>query len=144
MDRTPSPAGEGEDDQNSSGSENGGRHHALEATTSHERIPLETDEDEDEEMGEMVAPSEEADEDVEEEEEEQSNSSDDAEGQGEVLSPVEREKLRGSFGSTGSGGASRPVDLGRNEEEDDDEEEEEEGEGLVEIAMPSSGGRRMT
>lgn len=146
MSRTPSPPDDEEDDQNSSGSENGHDGHPLEAATSQERIPLETDEDEDEEMGEMVAPSEEAEDDVEEED--NSNSSDDQEG-GEVLSPVEREKLRGSFGSSGSKDISRPIPLGklgrqpqRDEEEDDDDDDE--GEGLVEIAMPSSSARRMT
>ena len=159
----PSPPEDDEDDEDedgSSGSSSGEQHHPAEAAPIQERIPLETDEDEDEEMGEMVAPSEDADEDAEEEEEEeeeQSSSSDD-QAEGEVLSPVEKEKLRGSFGSTGSAGGSRPADGGgrrsrerkreRDEDDEDDdddeEEEEEEGEGLVEIAMPSSGGRRMT
>lgn len=139
-----SPPEEDENNQNSSGSDDGERHHPLESTLSQERIPLETDDDEDEEMGEMVAPSEDADEDVDDEE--HSNSSEDQD-QGEMLSPVEREKLRGSFGSTGSAGVSKTTDLGRQDqqqERDEDEEEDEEGEGLVEIAMPTSGGRRMT
>ncbi len=160
-----SPPEDDEDDEDgSSGSSSGEQHHPVEAAPTQERIPLETDEDEDE-MGEMVAPSEDADEDAEEEEEdeEQSNSSDD-QIEGEMLSPVEKEKLRESFGSKVSADASRPAGLeGRSEDrirernededeaeedEDEDEEEEEEGEGegegLVEIAMPSSGGRRRT
>ena len=141
---TPSPLEGDEGDRHSSDSEDGEHHHPLEATTTQERIPLETDEDDDEEMGEMVAPLEEADEDIDDEG--HSNSSDDQQ-QGEFLSPVEREKLRRSFGSSGSADAPRPVNLGRRDrqqEHDEDDEDEEEGEGLVEIAMPTDGGRRTT
>lgn len=142
MVRTASPLEADEDDERSSDSDNGERH-PLEATRSQERVPLETDDYEDEEMGEMVAPSQEDEEEAKEDE--HSNSSDGQE-QGEELSPSEAKALRGSFGSSGSGCASKPVDLGRHDQqrEHDEDEEDEESEGLVEIVMPSSGVRRVT
>jgi SIT4-associating protein SAP185/190 len=105
-------------------------HAPLEARRSLERQPLDIDDDE--EMGEMVAPEGDGD--------RQSNSSDE-----EELSEVEKEKLRGSsFGSSASG--DRPSYLddeseGRDAEfQDEEEEDEEEGDELVEIAMPVSMG----
>ena len=106
-------------------------HPPLESRRSLERQPLDVDDDE--EMGEMVAP--EAGDGGQ-----QSNSSDE-----EELSEVEKEKLRGSsFGSSTSGG--RPAHLedesegkdAKFQDEDDEDEEEEEGDELVEIAMPVS------
>jgi SIT4-associating protein SAP185/190 len=88
----------------------------MEARTSDERRPLDIDDDE--EMGEMVAPTEEG------------NSSDE-----EVLSPTEKAQLRGSFSAR-----EEPVSEfdGQGDYEDDDDDSE--GDGLVEIAMPA--GRR--
>lgn len=89
----------------------------LEARRSLERRPLEVFEDE--EMGEMVAPSDEI----------ESNSSDE-----EVLSPAEKEKLEGAFGM-------------RDEDEQDSEfagqadHDDDDGD-LVEIAMGPSAKRR--
>jgi hypothetical protein len=105
-------------------------HAPLEARRSLERQPLDIDDDE--EMGEMVAPEGDGD--------RQSNSSDE-----EELSEVEKEKLRGSsFGSSASGGRPSYLDdesEGRDAEfQDEEEEDEEEGDELVEIAMPVSMG----
>lgn len=146
---SPLVADEVEADSSDSDEEDG-QHHLLEATTSQERVPLETDDDEDEEMGEMVAPSEEADEEAEEYE--HSNSSDE-QGEGEMLSSDERDKLRGNFGSAACTDASGTTDLGgpdhahqqhqhQHQHAHGEDDEDEEGEGLVEIAMPGSGGRR--
>jgi hypothetical protein len=90
----------------------------VEARTSDERRPLDIDEDE--EMGEMVAPSEEG-----------GNSSDE-----EVLSPMEKAQLRGSFGAVDHEDPVSEFD-GQGDYEDDDDSE---GDGIVEIAMPA--GRR--
>lgn len=105
-------------------------YHPLEARQSLERQPLDIDEDE--EMGEMVAPESGG------EGSRESNSSDE-----EELSEVEKEKLRGSsFGSSAS--RDRPAYLeneseGRDAEfQDEEEEDDEEGDELVEIAMPVS------
>ena len=103
----------GSDEEGANGS------HPLEPRRSLERRPLEIEDDEDDEMGEMVAPTEDGG----------VNSSD--EGEEEVLSPIEKEKLRSTSGA-GSGFPAR--ELARTEDEDDDE-------GLVEIAMPAGGGR---
>lgn len=89
----------------------------MEARTSDERRPLDIDDDE--EMGEMVAPTEEG------------NSSDE-----EVLSPTEKAQLRGSFGSREREEPVSEFD-GQGDYDDDDDSE---GDGLVEIAMPA--GRR--
>lgn len=90
----------------------------LEARTSLERRPLDIDDDDDEEMGEMVAPTEEG-----------PNSSDE-----EVLSPTEKERLGNPFG--GSGTPDEPVSEFDGQGDEDQEEQ------LVEIAMPASSKRR--
>jgi hypothetical protein len=108
-------------------------HPPMEARRSLERQPLDIDDDD--EMGEMVAPEGSNGDRV-------SNSSDE-----EELSELEKEKLRvSSFGSSTSGG--QPSHLmddeseGRDAEFQDEEEEDDESEGdeLVEIAMPVSMG----
>ncbi|ETN37729.1 uncharacterized protein HMPREF1541_07352 [Cyphellophora europaea CBS 101466] len=91
----------------------------LEARTSLERRPLDIDDDE--EMGEMVAPSEEG-----------PNSSDE-----EVLSPTEKEKLGLPFGS-GSGSGSPDEHVSEFDGQGDEDQEDQ----LVEIAMPASNKRR--
>jgi hypothetical protein len=85
----------------------------LEARTSHERRPLDIDDDE--EMGEMVAPTEE------------SNSSDE-----ELLSSMEKQRLRRRYGAEED---EEPVSE-FNGQQDRDGDSDEEGDGLVEIAMP--------
>ena len=97
----------------SSNSDNEPQTHPLEARRSIERRPLDIDDDE--EMGEMVAPTEEA------------NSSDE-----EVLSPQERERLGGAFASSE---VEEPVSEFDGQQ---DREDEDDGEALVEIAMPST------
>ena len=89
----------------------------LEARRSLERQPLEVFEDE--EMGEMVAPTEEV----------ESNSSDE-----EVLSPAEKEKL-GSVFTTRDDDAQDSEFAGQADHDDDDGD-------LVEIAMSTSSKRR--
>lgn len=91
----------------------------LEARTSLERRPLEVFEDE--EMGEMVAPSD----DIE------SNSSDE-----ETMSASEKEKLGGPY-SMGETDEQDSEFAGQSDHEDDDD-----GDQLVEIAMPASSKRR--
>lgn len=92
----------------------------LEARTSIERRPLEVFEDE--EMGEMVAPTE----------GHGGNSSDE-----EILSPMEKEKLGGAFGM---GDPDEQVSefAGQADQDDDDDDSDQ----LVEIAMPASAKRR--
>lgn len=123
--RTSNRAHENADDFDASSSSSNGSNASdenerppIEARTSDERRPLDIDEDE--EMGEMVAPSE-----------EDGNSSDE-----EVLSPMEKAQLRASFGA---GDREDPVSEfeGQGDYEDDDDSE---GDGIVEIAMPA--GRR--
>lgn len=89
----------------------------LEARTSLERRPLEVFEDE--EMGEMVAPTE------------GSNSSDE-----EILSPSEKEKLGRAFGMNDSDEQDSEF-AGQDDQDDDDD-----GDQLVEIAMPVSSKRK--
>lgn len=91
----------------------------LEARTSLERRPLEVFEDE--EMGEMVAPTEEV----------ESNSSDE-----EVLSPLEKEQLGRAF-AMGDVDDQGSEFAGQADHDDDDD-----GDQLVEIAMPASSKRR--
>jgi hypothetical protein len=90
----------------------------LEARRSLERRPLEVFEDE--EMGEMVAPTEEV----------ESNSSDE-----EVLSPAEKEKLGGAFGMKDDSDEQDSEFAGQADHDDDDGD-------LVEIAMGTSSKRR--
>jgi SIT4-associating protein SAP185/190 len=125
-DSSSSEEGSGSDPEDS-------EHPPLEARRSLERQPLDIDDDD--EMGEMVAPEESNGDRA-------SNSSDE-----EELSESEKEKLRvSSFEPSTSGG--RPSHLmddeseGRDAEFQDEEEEDEEEEGdeLVEIAMPVSMG----
>jgi hypothetical protein len=92
----------------------------LEARTSLERRPLDVFEDE--EMGEMVAPTEEL----------EGNSSDE-----EVLSPSEKEKLGGAFGMADPDEQASEFD-GQADHDDDDDD----GDQLVEIAMPTSSKRK--
>jgi SIT4-associating protein SAP185/190 len=87
----------------------------LEARTSHERRPLDIDDDE--EMGEMVAPTEDG-----------PNSSDE-----EVLSPSEKERLGHPFGA-----ASPDEHVSEFDGQGDEDQEDQ----LVEIAMPISSKRR--
>ncbi|OAL33672.1 hypothetical protein AYO20_07010 [Fonsecaea nubica] len=93
----------------------------LEARTSLERRPLEVFEDE--EMGEMVAPSEEV----------ESNSSDE-----EVLSPLEREKLENAYGMNDDPDEQASEFAGQADHDDDDDDEDH----LVEIAIPANSKRR--
>lgn len=92
----------------------------VEARTSIERRPLEVFEDE--EMGEMVAPTE----------EDESNSSDE-----EELSASEKAKLGGPFGMSDPDDQASEFS-GQADQDDDDDD----GDQLVEIAMPSSSKRR--
>ena len=104
----------------------GTERHPLETRASQERQPLEVDDD-DEEMGEMVAP----------EEESGPNSSDE---EAEVLSPMEKEKLRaGSFGMTTT---KSPDVMAASPAEGVTSDEDEDGDGMIEIHMPSA--RKMT
>ena len=120
--RTANRAHENADDFDASSSSSSGSNASnddnerppMEARTSDERRPLDIDEDE--EMGEMVAPSEEG-----------GNSSDE-----EVLSPMEKAQLRGSFGAVDHEDPVSEFD-GQGDYEDDDDSE---GDGIVEIAMP--------
>ncbi|OQU97800.1 hypothetical protein CLAIMM_03685 [Cladophialophora immunda] len=91
----------------------------LEARTSLERRPLEVFEDE--EMGEMVTPTEEV----------ESNSSDE-----EVLSPLEKEKLENAYGMNDDPDEQASEFAGQADHDDDDEDH------LVEIAIPASSKRR--
>ncbi|OAP59101.1 hypothetical protein AYL99_06399 [Fonsecaea erecta] len=102
-----------------SGSDIDSGHPPLEARTSLERRPLEVFEDE--EMGEMVTPTE----DVE------SNSSDE-----EVLSPLEKEKLPNAYGMNDDPDEQASEFAGQADHDDDEEDH------LVEIAMPASSKRR--
>ncbi|KAK5029944.1 sporulation-induced protein [Exophiala sideris] len=106
-----------DDSSSDSGSDADPENPPLEARTSLERRPLEVFEDE--EMGEMVAPTEEG------------NSSDE-----EVLSPMEKEKLGGAFGM------SDPDEQSSEFAGQDDHDDEDDGDQLVEIAMPASSKRR--
>ena len=114
--------GDGNDDSSSSGSGSDAdvEHPPLEARRSLERKPLDVDEDE--EMGEMVAPTEGAS---------GSNSSDE-----EALSPMEKERLNNVFGGPSPGEHSE-FD-GQGDEENDDDSDQ-----LVEIAMPPPKRRSM-
>jgi len=91
----------------------------LEARTSNERRPLDVDDDE--EMGEMVGPTEDS-----------SNSSDE-----EVLSPLEKEKLGGAFGLNDPDEQASEF-AGQADHDDDDDDSDQ----LVEIAMPANSKRR--
>lgn len=102
-----------EDSSDDSSSENDPENPPLEARTSLERRPLDVDDD-DEEMGEMVAPTE-----------EEPNSSDEE----EIMSPSEREKLGNPFGSS----PEEPVSEFDGQEDQDQ---------LIEISMPVSSRRR--
>ncbi|EHY58059.1 sporulation-induced protein [Exophiala dermatitidis] len=95
----------------------------LEARTSLERRPLEVFEDE--EMGEMVAPTQ----------EDESNSSDE-----EVLSPMEKEKLGGAFGMGDTD--EQASEFAGQADHDDDDDDDDDSDQLVEIAMPASMKRR--
>jgi hypothetical protein len=113
-----------ESSSSGSGSDIEADNQPLEARRSLERRPLDVDDDE--EMGEMVAPTEES-----------GNSSDE-----EILSPTEREQVgRGGFGISGSADADADEQnsefAGQDDQDDDDD-----GDQLVEIAMPSSSKRR--
>ncbi|EXJ95269.1 hypothetical protein A1O1_00389 [Capronia coronata CBS 617.96] len=92
----------------------------LEARTTLERRPLEVFEDE--EMGEMVAPTQ----------EDEANSSDE-----EVLSPMEKEKLGGAFGMADVDEQASEF-AGQADQDDDDDDSDQ----LVEIAMPAGSKRR--
>ncbi|RMZ85120.1 hypothetical protein DV738_g387, partial [Chaetothyriales sp. CBS 135597] len=87
----------------------------LEARTSLERRPLDIDDDDDE-MGEMVAPTE------------QGTSSSDE----EVLTETEKKRLSGAFGASAADDHGSEFD-GQGDEDRDDEDDE----ALVEIAMPA-------
>ena len=100
-----------------SGSDGEPERPALEARRSMERKPLDIDDDE--EMGEMVAPTEEA------------NSSDE-----EVLSPVEKEQLGQTFGGPSPGEHVSEFD-GQGDEENEDDSDQ-----LVEIALPTKSKRK--
>lgn len=100
-----------DDSSTDSGSEEAQETTAVEARTSLERRPLDIDDDDDEEMGEMVGPSDEA------------NSSDE-----EPLTASERQKL----GFDRSSDADEPVS------EFDGQEDEEHEDDVVEIPMPRS------
>ncbi|EXJ57653.1 uncharacterized protein A1O5_12443 [Cladophialophora psammophila CBS 110553] len=102
-----------------SGSDIDSENPPLEARTSLERRPLEVFEDE--EMGEMVAPTEEVN----------SNSSDE-----EVLSPLEKEKLENAYGMNDDPDEQDSEFAGQADHDDDDEDH------LVEIAIPASSKRR--
>ena len=108
--------GDGIDDSSSSGSgsDNDAENPPLEAVRSQERKPLDVDDDE--EMGEMVAPTE--------EEASGSNSSDE-----EVLSPSEKERINSVFGHASPGEHSE-FD-GQDDADNDDDSDQ-----MVEIAMP--------
>ena len=114
------------DDSSSSGSGSDGDAEPppLEARRSLERKPLDIDDDE--EMGEMVAPTEGASEIT-------SNSSDE-----EVLSPLEKERMAvfGGPNSSSSPGEHSEFD-GQGDEDNDDD-----GEQMVEIAMPPPKAKR--
>jgi hypothetical protein len=97
-------------------------HPPLEARRSLERKPLDIDDD-DEEMGEMVAPTEDG-----------ANSSDE-----EVLSPQEKQRLSSAFGTVSQ--TRSPDEMNSEFDGQGDEENEDDGEGLVEIAMPVSKGK---
>lgn len=99
-----------------SGSDIDAENAPLEARTSLERRPLDIDDDE--EMGEMVAPTEEG-----------PNSSDE-----EVMSPTERARLGSPFGGNGISDEHVSEFDGQGDEDQDDQ--------LVEIAMPASTKRR--
>jgi hypothetical protein len=132
FDKSPEDSSSSEEEGSGSDPEDS-EHPPLEARRSLERHPLDIDDDE--EMGEMVAPEETNGDRA-------SNSSDE-----EELSELEKEKLQvSSFGSNTSRG--RPSHLmddeseGRDAEFQDEveDDEEEEGDELVEIAMPVSMG----
>ena len=117
-----------------------------EAATTPGRKPLEIDE-EDDEMGEMVAPSEEAEVDDDDEDADPAgpNSSDEDElEESEALSPIEKERLRGNFSGTQlAPPAPLPARLHQRgksleEERPQDDDTDDSGEGMVEIAMPKS------
>lgn len=91
----------------------------LEARRSLERRPLDVDDDE--EMGEMVGPTEDS-----------SNSSDE-----EVMSPMEKEKLGAPFGMSDADEQGSEFS-GQADNDDDDDD----GDQLVEIAMPANSKRR--
>ncbi|KAK5209370.1 sporulation-induced protein [Exophiala xenobiotica] len=105
------------DSSSDTGSDADPEHPPLEARTSFERRPLEVFEDE--EMGEMVAPTEEG------------NSSDE-----EVLSATEKKKLGGAFGM------SDPDEQASEFAGQDDQDDDDDGDQLVEIAMPTSSKRK--
>ena len=105
-----------EDSSDDSGSDVDPENPPLEARRSLERRPLDIDDD-DEEMGEMVAPSEEA------------NSSD----EGEIMSPSEMEKLGNPYGSSPEEAEDAISEFDGQEDTDDQ---------LIEIAMPVSSKRR--
>lgn len=109
------------DDSSSSdsGSDIDAEHPPLEARTSLERRPIDDDEDEDEEMGDMVAPSDEP------------NSSDE-----EALSVEDKQRLGIKVSDEEDGGSEFS---GQDDHHDDDD-----GEALVEIAMPKTNKRRST
>ncbi|KIV98046.1 hypothetical protein PV10_01738 [Exophiala mesophila] len=92
----------------------------LEARRSLERRPLDVDDDE--EMGEMVGPTEDS-----------SNSSDE-----EVLSPMEREKLGAPFGMSDADEQGSEFSGQADNDDDDDDDSDQ----LVEIAMPANSKRR--
>lgn len=103
-----------EDDSSSeSGSDEGEENTAVEARTSLERRPLDIDDDDDEEMGEMVGPSDEA------------NSSDE-----EPLTALERQKL--GFDRGKDDDDDEPVSEFDGQADDDHEDD------VVEIPMPKS------
>lgn len=102
-----------------SGSDIDGENPPLEARTSLERRPLDVDDDE--EMGEMVAPTEDS-----------SNSSDE-----EVLSPSEKEKLGRGFGMNDADEQASEF-AGQDDHDDDDDDDSDQ---LVEIAMPANSKR---
>jgi hypothetical protein len=106
-----------DDSSSDTGSDADPEHPPLEARTSFERRPLEVFEDE--EMGEMVAPTEEG------------NSSDE-----EVLSATEKKKLGGAFGM------SDPDEQASEFAGQDDQDDDDDGDQLVEIAMPTSSKRK--
>ncbi len=120
--------GGGIDDSSSSGSGSEGdtEQPPLEARTSLERKPLDVDEDE--EMGEMVTPTEGAN---------GSNSSDE-----EVLSPMEKKRISNIFRRPSPGEHSDSFNE-HSEFDDQGDEENDDSEQLVEIAMPPPKRRSM-
>lgn len=104
----------GDDSSDDSGSDEGGENTAVEARTSLERRPLDIDDDDDEEMGEMVGPSDEA------------NSSDE-----EPLTTLERQKL-GLDRSKVDDDDDEPVSEFDGQADEDHEDD------VVEIPMPKS------